>query len=147
MKVLKKKTNKISIPFFLENVENGKMLLVEGSINNSKGFFILDTGACCSIIDSTLISDFNSEQTHFSSWQIKTIEGNNTNVYAVLIEKFVLNETQFPDKNFFCTSLHFLNKEFPKKPILGIIANDIFEKYSAVIDYSTKEMTIKIPAN
>jgi hypothetical protein len=142
-----KKLNKLEIPFFFENLEKGKMLLVKGMVNNSAGYFIIDTGASCTIIDSSLISESDSEDSSFSTWQIKTIEGNNTNVFAVKVEKFELSEILFPNENFFCTSLHFLNKEFPKKVILGIIGNDFMEKYSAVIDFREQKLLIKKAVN
>lgn len=115
------------------------------TINNSKGDFILDTGASSTCVAFSYASLFNL---NYEISPIKAAGAGATGMETHLSNNNTLAIQDQIFKNFTCilfdlTHVNTALIEANESPIHGIIGADLLKKYRAVIDYGRNCMYIK----
>lgn len=124
---------------------DGVHILVASTIAGGS-FFILDTGASKSVIDSSILKHVEYEKIEVESFESSHLQG------MVDGECVQLSQVQFGE--FLCSdfqvvsmSLEHVNSiysRFIDEPIAGLLGGDFFDKYKALINYSDLSMSIKV---
>lgn len=131
--------SKKEIPLF----EKNGMLYVELTINNKKGYFLIDTGAGVSLLDISKSKYYNFDYYTNRNTYLIGISGEKLNRFY--IKKCYIYyqdnriDTKFSGLDF---SLFNLNKENKQIQIIGILGTDILKYNNAVIDYSNNVLLI-----
>lgn len=130
------------IQFIISGDEKESMLLVEGFVDSTSGFFIIDTGASATIVDSSVISPQQDNNNEELFWELKGLEGIKKQVFQIKIESLKIGSLNIDDTQIFCTNLSILKQEFDKKVILGIVGNDLLRKFKAEINFEKQTISL-----
>ena len=120
----------------------GRIPVVEGKINGKKAFFIIDTGASCSILNASASEYFGFTLMH-SSDQIASFTGmvkinlvkNCTVELGLLTVRNVRFRTQIMNE------LTGFIKQHERIEIAGILGGDFFSRYNIGIDFRRNKIT------
>jgi len=137
---------KIHIPILkIELDSDGIHILVKCKLH-TEGYFIIDTGASKSVINSDII-----EFLPYKAIPVETIESSELTgmVSGEIIE---INSISFNNNDFtafqaLSMSLEHVNtiyERFIDKPIFGLIGGDFLQKNKAVINYDKNKITLDI---
>lgn len=121
-------------------------LCANATIEKENGFLIIDTGAQISVINSQFFKEvkFNTIPRDFLGFNLMGIS-NDFDEFTdfELIRKLTISFSRhsFNFENLILTSLRKLQSQFEEKhKILGILGNNFFYQYKAIINYGTKTM-------
>jgi len=124
---------------------DGVHILLASNVGGGS-FFILDTGASKSVIDSVILEQMEYEKIEVESFESSHIQG------MIDGECVQLSQVQFGD--FVChdfqavsMSLEHVNSiysRFIDEPIAGLLGGDFFDKYKVLINYSDLSMSIQV---
>ncbi len=133
---------------FLRSLDDNFLIGIRAKIFNTKGFFIIDTGAQLSIINQQLI---NKYQLNYNTLSLPGSEIVGINKEAIQEIKFISNINFYHQKkrfkllNIIIFDLSHIENKFKKNyTILGILGNDVFLQYQALINYKEKMLTFNI---
>ena len=107
-------------------------------IQNSKTYnFLFDTGAEATVIDKSIIKEFDIKSAIKSKVSGPLIE--NQNVNTILISSLHISEIEFVNTGAIAIDLNFSKSKFCKK-LDGIIGNNLMKKANWQIDYQNKKI-------
>lgn len=140
---------KISIPIFPLQVEQGGVhLLVKSRFNSSvKGYSIIDTGASVSAFDKNYCEKFSELIVNIKDIQSSGITNESLNAIPVKFNKFYLSSFSFEINQAVLIDLSHINnlyQHFTNKLIIGIIGGNFLDEHSAIINYKSKKLLLKI---
>lgn len=121
----------------------GRIPVVEGKINGKRAYFIIDTGASCSILNQSVSDRFGFKSFVKSDEHVVALEGQArmNHAFNCLVEvgplrlKNVIFRTKCMD-NFVSVIQTHENIE-----IAGIIGSDIFNRYGIAINFKSNTIT------
>ena len=141
----------VSLFTFSQDVEHIKMVaynkpIVKVEINGKKAYFLIDTGADISVINSGSIEKYGLEEAKVYTNSVRAISfnGHTSQVMKVKNANLVLAEN-FDHKDFFSMNLNNLRDVIEAKTdirITGILGADLLLKYHCIIDYSQRQITM-----
>ena len=142
-------TMQVTIPLKIKKIApEGCHLFFNGSIENKRIRFLIDTGASKSVIDRTFT------ETWLKHIQIHETEHQTTGLGATYnkssfgrFRRIYFREFKIHPVKFAVLDLKGVNEAYQAikmKPVQAIIGGDLLRKYYAVIDYGKAEMTIRI---
>lgn len=125
----KPKIKEFTLPFHLVN----KLIVLEATVNDEKGWFILDTG----------VPDLILNKTHFSQKgkrvSFTEIGGEGMAAYKLIVD-FQLGKTKPKTDEFIALDLSHLERK-TKIPIKGMIGQKLLRNYEILLDYEQKTIT------
>ncbi|MFK7954423.1 MAG: aspartyl protease family protein [Ekhidna sp.] len=141
----------ISLITISQDVEHIRMVaidkpIVKVDINGKKAFFLVDTGADISVINSGSIEKYDLEESKIYSNSARAISfnGNTSSVMRVKNAQLTLAEN-FDHQDFFSMDLSRLIEVIKAKTtirITGILGADLLLKYHCIIDYNQRQITM-----
>lgn len=140
------KKKKTVIPFELKYFKGGGYhLFIKMKVDNHVVRFLIDTGASKTVLDKSFVKENlphiirsnNASSTGLGSRAIKS--------EAIVAQNILIGERMI--KNLLCAvvDLRHVNAAYETinaKPIHGVLGSDVLKKYSAVLDYGTKRLTL-----
>ncbi len=125
----KPKIKEFSTPFYLVN----KLIIVQATVNQETGWFILDTG----------LPDLILNKRHFSGkgeqYNFQEIHGNSVSASRITID-FRYGGIRLKGREVMALDLNHLEKK-TKLPIKGMIGQKLLQKYELLLDYEQKTIT------
>ncbi len=119
---------------------------VKATINNTKGRFILDTGASSSCVGFQALETFNLVA---KESEIKAAGAGALNMDTKISKKNTIKIGQWKNKKtalvlFNLTHINTALSAHNATPVDGIIGADILKKAKAIIDYNSKNLYLKM---
>lgn len=122
-------------------INHDKLYMIELTINNKKGRFLLDTGANSSYINYNDLDKFKISVSNNTSINLSGLGGKGGDVYEVYDFKMYKKDgVKLPSNVVFKTTELKINNLY----INGIIGADYLHKNKGVIDYENNILTIKM---
>ncbi len=123
-----------------------KKPIVQAEINGKKGYFLVDTGADISIINSADLKKYKLIQSKIYGNQKRAI-GFNGDLETVMKVKNVEVEfeNQFNHKTFYSMDIGLIVRTIEAKTglkISGILGSDWLMKYNCIIDYNQRRVIL-----
>lgn len=121
-------------------------LCAKATIEKENGFLIIDTGAQISIINSQYFyeTQFNTIPRDFLSFNLMGFSNHFDELTDFeLIRRLTISFSKhsFNFENLILTNLWKIQSQFEEKhKILGILGNNFFYQYKAIINYGTKTL-------
>jgi len=140
------KNKKHVIPLtLLQFSDFGTHLLIEAEVNRVKNcYFVVDTGASSSVVDSNIKSlKIIKPDNDISSFALS--EGSMETAFCI-IKKFKAGDVVFKDYYMACMDLSALQKMYKKvskDKVIGLLGGDFLSINKAVIDYKNCIMTVE----
>lgn len=141
----KDKTENVYGDNFVTSMINYKKLpLVEGTLNGQSAYFILDTGATISILDSEQLKNYKVVNKGLSEDYVVGYGGVDSESYEldnvnILIGKDVSLTERFQGKNI--KTIVNTVKTFSGKKIVGIIGNNNISSNKLILDFNKGTIT------
>ncbi|MEM7299114.1 MAG: retropepsin-like aspartic protease [Bacteroidota bacterium] len=120
--------------------------IIQAEINGKKGYFLVDTGADISVINSSLLKKYDLEERKIygNSRTAVGFNGGRANVMKVKNANVLIGQF-FDHKDFYSINLDGVSKSIQAKTnltIVGIIGADLLMKYNCIIDYNQRHITM-----
>lgn len=133
------------IPFELVELEAGTYhILVKAEFGEeNEGWWLIDTGACISVIDQDRVELYRLNGS--SGISAKGLGKDVIDTGSGIIPEFRLNGTSYGPISVATVDLHHINTEYSKfsdKRIIGLLGSDFLLKNSAIINYGEKLLII-----
>ena len=118
---------------------------IVAKINNTKGWFVLDTGASTTFVAQTAIEKFRLD---IESQKIKAHGAGPDDIETKISKnnKLRIGQWVFETCNIACIDLNPINRAFKSADLAevdGIIGADVLKKGNAVIDYDKNYLYLK----
>lgn len=119
--------------------------IIQAEINGKKGYFLVDTGADISVINSSELERYQLDavKTYGSHKRAIAYNGNQSNALKVNNANVVIGD-QLDHSDFYSLNLDEIAKTIEAKThlkIVGIIGADLLLKYHCVIDYNQRNVS------
>ncbi len=111
---------------------DGGIILVEAELNNSKGTFVLDSGAEGLILNNFVKKGKKAEVTGVNG----TVEA-----FTVIVENFTWADISYPKMEAISMDLSHL-ESLTNRKISGLIGYELIKNFEILIDYEAQEMQI-----
>jgi hypothetical protein len=122
-----------------------KHYLIEAKINGVNGIFILDSGASCSCICTSLEDKFKVVS---KESKVKASSANSEMIHTKISKRNAIQIGKWENKiNLITFDMNHINNTIDEKqidPIDGIIGADVLKKFKALIDYKSNKLYLKI---
>ena len=123
-----------------------KKPIVQAEINGKKGYFLVDTGADISIINSTDLKKYKliQSKTYGSNKRAIGFNGDQETVMRVKNVDVQFNN-QFNHKTFYSMNIGLIVRTIEAKTglkISGILGSDWLMKYHCIIDYNQRRIVL-----
>lgn len=120
--------------------------IIQAEINGKKGFFLIDTGADVSVINTSLLKRFDLEEVEIyrDSKRVIAFNGVKSQVMKIKGAKMLIGK-QLDHYKFYSLDLDELTQSIEAKTglkISGIIGADLLLKYNCIIDYNQRHVTM-----
>lgn len=142
-----KKNTIINIEF-LDIQGDGFHLMIEVYVNDKKAIMLIDTGASKTVFDKNRISNFLDHSDFELNEQLSTGLGTNSmQSHSTLVHTLRLGELIITDYKVVLLDLSHVNISYNslKLPSIdGVLGSDILLKYKAVVDYSKKQLKLRL---
>ena len=115
-------------------------------INNTKGWFVLDTGASMTFVAQTAIEKFRLDIIEPQKIKVHGAGPGEIETKISKDNKLRIGERIFEKHNIACIDLNPINRAFKSADLAevdGIIGADILKKGNAVIDYDKNYLYLK----
>lgn len=114
----------------------GNLMLIEATVNDTTGYFLVDSGAPSMILNSL----------YFAAPQAQMVQGLGvggavTGSSTIPVKRFVWGEYQINHFDAITMELSHIEQEL-QKPILGLISKRELEPFEAVFDYAQQQITL-----
>lgn len=138
------------IPLILLNLQNdGFHLLVEVTVFAKPFRVVLDTGASKTVFDKSSVENHIDPELIKLSDQLSTGLGTNTmESYTLTIPDFKIGGLHLRNYEAAVLDLSTINiayQQLDMEPVLGVIGGDLLYEYGAMINYSTRILTLNLP--
>ncbi len=136
---------RVKIPMEIVELEEGTIHLLAPVVRDGleNHWWVVDSGASRSVIDTGLVSYFVEEQSEGSMATGLGKEMVETTVGT--IKNFCLGGKSFDDLQVAIVDLHHINEEYSKysdKKIAGLLGSDFFFRERAIIDYANETLLL-----
>ena len=122
-----------------------KKPIVQGEINGKKGYFLVDTGADISVINSTELKRYGlTEKKTYGNRRAMGFNGAEESVMKVH-NIDVMFDDQFDHNTFYSLNLETIVRSINAKTnlkISGILGSDWLMKYNCIIDYNQRRIIL-----
>lgn len=125
-------------------IHNLSKLIIKANINGKKGFFLIDTGASISLINSSVLKKYHLKENPFIHRKAIGFDGSRMLIKKVSDSNVVLGE-EFSHDDFYSMDLSQLANSILAETgirIVGIIGADLLIKYNGIIDYNRRYLTL-----
>jgi len=139
----------IEIPLEIINLhDDGFHILVEVVAFNKPFKAVIDTGASRTVLDKTTVEEYIDKETLLLSDKVSTGLGTNTMAsYTLTIPHLHIGSLVIEHFETAVLDLAIINEAYQQLEvgeILGVIGGDILMKHGAIIDYSSKKISLKL---
>lgn len=142
----RKKKDIITVPLEIVELENDSFhLLVSVTINGTKGYMIIDTGASVTVADNRLFPAGCEEETEIQL-QSGGVTGAISDVRTVSAGQFCVGDLELQDIRIAVIDLDYVNDMYRKhlhREVLGLLGSDFFMIYRAVVDYPNLKLELR----
>lgn len=137
---------KTEIPIKVLKLEDGFHLLINIRINGKAARMLIDTGASKTVFDKEQSARFVSSDSFEKHDKLSTGLGTSTmESHLAVIRKISLGKIEIIDYKTIVMDLSHVNvayKQLKQKPIDGVLGSDVLKKYSALINYGKKKLSL-----
>jgi len=140
---------KITIPLHIIDLQDdGYHLLVEVKIGRSAYKVVLDTGASKTVFDQTVLAQAHTNISVQSTNRLSAGLGTLTmESYSAVLPEFKIGRLKLPGFEVAVLDLSNINQAYAQlnhPQVLGVLGGDILMRYSGVVDYGKRKMSLKI---
>jgi hypothetical protein len=140
---------KINIPLHIIDLQDdGYHLLVDVKVGRSRYKVVLDTGASKTVFDQTMLvqahADVAVEATNRLSAGLGTLTMES---FTAVLPDFKIGRLKLPDFEVAVLDLSNINQAYAQlnhPQVLGVLGGDILMRYSGVIDYGKRRLSLKV---
>lgn len=122
----------MQVPF----IPAGNLMLIEATVNDTAGYFLVDSGAPSMVLNSRYFASPQSQMV-----QGLGVGGAVTGSSTTPVEHFVWNEYQINHFEAITMELSHIEQEL-QKPILGLVSKRELQPFEVVFDYAGKQITL-----
>jgi hypothetical protein len=121
----------------------GRIPVIEGKINGKRAYFIIDTGASCSILNQSVSERFGFKSYVRDDVHVMALEGKAkmNHAFNCLVEVGPLRLSNVIFRTKCMDSFVSVIREQENIEIAGIIGSDIFNRYGIAINFKSNMIT------
>lgn len=134
-----------NIPLEIVTLEdNSYHIIAKVEIDGIQGEMIIDTGASVTVVDRSLFPDKGQECP--VKMQSGSVTGQINDIHLVKASRFRIGGRSIKNMPLACIDLGYVNTMYDKhlsRKIIGLLGSDFCVRHKAVINYRTKELSIR----